>query len=193
LAPPRTLADAIGQGEQIGERERHRLGLREQPIGDVAAPVATQGVQVFVLDLPPGMFIQHPSVGSAIVVNAALDTTRQRLAIAHGYAHAVIEPVGDGQDMHARERTRVDRTARRRHAGAFLLPASGIEEIVRGLDKGQLSRQLQWVFDPHHQAQGHFGVSRLETARDRGSDSALRFRVADALAKRSESQRKSSA
>src|SRR2546427_176761 len=46
LAPPRTLADAIGQGEQIGERECRRLGLREQPIGDVAALVATRGVQV---------------------------------------------------------------------------------------------------------------------------------------------------
>jgi Zn-dependent peptidase ImmA (M78 family) len=32
-------------------------------------------------------------------------------------------------------------------AAAFLLPASGIVETVRGLGKGQPSRQVQWVFD----------------------------------------------
>jgi hypothetical protein len=32
-------------------------------------------------------------------------------------------------------------------AAAFLLPASGVVETVRGLGKGQPSRQVQWVFD----------------------------------------------
>jgi hypothetical protein len=32
-------------------------------------------------------------------------------------------------------------------AGAFLLPASGVEATVRDLSKGQPSRQVQWVFD----------------------------------------------
>jgi hypothetical protein len=32
-------------------------------------------------------------------------------------------------------------------ASAFLLPASGVEATVRGLGKGQASRQVQWVFD----------------------------------------------
>jgi hypothetical protein len=32
-------------------------------------------------------------------------------------------------------------------ATAFLLPASGVVETVRGLGKGQPSRQVQWIFD----------------------------------------------
>ena len=41
-----------------------------------------------------GLFIAHASVGHAIVVNVTHDAVRQRLAIAHGYAHAVCEPMG---------------------------------------------------------------------------------------------------
>lgn len=150
VPPPRTLADAIGQGEQIAERERQRLGLGEQSIGDIAALVAIQGVHVFTLDLSDGMsglFVQHPSIGSAIVVNAAFDAGRQRLAIAHGYAHAVIEPAGTVRVcMHANAKELIERRADA-FAGAFLLPASGVVETVRGLGKGQPSRQVQWVFD----------------------------------------------
>lgn len=147
---PRTLADAIEQGEQIGERERQRLGLREQPIGDMAALVATQGVQVFALDLPDrmsGLFLQDPSVGSAIVVNASVDASRQRFSIAHGYAHAVVEPAGTVRVCtHTNAKELIERRADA-FAGALLLPASGVVDTVRGLGKGQPSRQVQWVFD----------------------------------------------
>ena len=147
---PRTLVDAIAQGEQVGERERQRLGLREQPIGDVAALVATQGVHVFALDLPDrmsGLFMQHPSVGPAIVVNATFDDARRRLAIAHGYAHAVIEPAGTVRVCsHANAKELIERRADA-FAGALLLSASGVVDTVRGLGKGQPSRQVQWVFD----------------------------------------------
>jgi Zn-dependent peptidase ImmA (M78 family) len=147
---PRTLADALGQGEQIGERERERLGLREQPIGDLAALVATQGVHVFALNLPDrmsGLFVQHSSIGSAIVVNAKFDAARQGLAIAHGYAHAVVEPAGAVRVcMHANAKELIERRADA-FAGAFRLPASAVLETVRGLGKGQPSRQVQRVFD----------------------------------------------
>ena len=94
-----------------------------------------------------GMFMQHPSVGSAIVVNAALDAIRQRLVIAHGYGHAVIEPVGTVRVCtHANAKELIERRADT-FAGAFVLSASGVEEIVRGLGKGQPSRQVQWMFD----------------------------------------------
>lgn len=132
---PRTLADALEQGEQIG---------------DMAALVATQGVHVFALDLPDrmsGLFVQHSSIGSAIVVNAKFDAARQRLAIAHGCAHAVVEPAGAVRVcMHATAKELIERRADA-FAGAFLLPASAVVETVRGLGKGQPSRQVQWVFD----------------------------------------------
>ena len=112
--------------------------------------MTTQGVHVFALDLPDrvsGLFVRHPSVGSAIVVNAMFDAGRQRLAIAHGYGHAVIEPAGTVRVCtHANAKELIERRADA-FAGAFLLPAPGVEETVRGLGKGQPSRQVQWVFD----------------------------------------------
>jgi Zn-dependent peptidase ImmA (M78 family)/transcriptional regulator with XRE-family HTH domain len=150
MPPPRTPADAIEQGEQLAERERQRLGLREQPIGEIADLTAMQGVHVFALDLPDsmsGLFMRHSSIGSAIVVNATFDAGRQRLAIAHGYAHAVIEPAGTVRVcMHANAKELLERRADA-FAGGFLLPVSGVDETVRGLGKGQPSRQVQWVFD----------------------------------------------
>jgi transcriptional regulator with XRE-family HTH domain len=147
---PRTLADALGQGEQIGERERERFGLRERPIGDMAALMSTQGIHVFTLDLPDrisGLFIQHSSIGSAMVVNAKLDAARQRLAIAHGYAHAIIEPVGMVRVcMLANAQELIERRADA-FAGAFLMPALGLDETVHWIGKGQPSRHVQWVFD----------------------------------------------
>jgi Zn-dependent peptidase ImmA (M78 family) len=137
---PRTLADAIGQGEQIAERERQRVGLREQVTAEIAALVATQGVHVFALDLPDrmsGLFVQHASIGSAIVVNAKFDAAHQRLAIAHGYAHALIEPAGTVRVCtHANAKELIERRAAA-FACAFLLPALGIDETVRRLGKGQ--------------------------------------------------------
>jgi Zn-dependent peptidase ImmA (M78 family)/DNA-binding XRE family transcriptional regulator len=150
MSSPRTAGDAIEQGEHSAERERQRLGLREQPIGEIADLVGNQGVQVFALDLPDrmsGLFVQHSSVGSAIVVNAKFDAVRQRLAIAHGYAHAVMEPAGTGRVcMHANAKELIERRADA-FAGAFLAPAAGVDETVRWIGKGQPSRQVQWVFD----------------------------------------------
>lgn len=150
LPQPRTPAGAIGQGEQAAEHERRRLGLREQSLGDIADLVAGQGVHVFALDLPDGMstlFMQHASIGPAIAVNANFDAEHRRLAIAHGYAHAVLECTSTVKVCtHTNAKELIERRADA-FAGAFLLPGLGVEEIVRGLGKGQGSRQVQWVFD----------------------------------------------
>lgn len=147
---PRTLAEAIGQGEQIGEREHQRLGVGEGAIAEIADLVAIQGTHVFAVDLPDhmsSMFVQHPSVGCLVVVNSKHDAKRQRFAIAHGYAHAVIERAGTIRVCtHAKTKELIERRADA-FAGAFLLPASDVQETVRRLGKGQPSRQVQWVFD----------------------------------------------
>ncbi|HEY3162497.1 MAG TPA: XRE family transcriptional regulator [Vicinamibacterales bacterium] len=150
MPSPRTPADAIGQGERSAERERQRLGLHEQPIGEIADLVGNQGVHVLALELPDrmsGLFMQHSSIGSVIVVNANLDAARQRLTIAHGYAHAVIEPSGTIRVCtHANAKELIERRADA-FAGALLLPASAVQETVRAMGKGQPSRRVQWVFD----------------------------------------------
>lgn len=150
LPAPRTLADAIRQGEDLADRERQRLGVEHARLTDVADLYAAQGAPVFALTLPDDvscLTIAHPSVGRALVVNAAHDAIRQRLAMTHGYAHAVCEAMGTIRVcMHANAQELIERRAAA-FAGAFLLPTSGVLETVRGLGKGQPSRQVQWVFD----------------------------------------------
>ena len=150
VPPLRTLADAIRQGEQVAEHERQRLGLQNAPLAEIANLCAAQGVPVFALEMPDdlsGMFMAHASVGPAIVVNGRHDAVRQRFAIAHGYAHAVFEPAGTVRVCtRANAKELIERRADA-FVGAFLLPASGVEETVRRLSKGQPSRQVQWVFD----------------------------------------------
>lgn len=150
LPPPRTLADAIRQGEEIAEHERQRLGLRAAPLPELADLCAAQGVPVFALTLPDelsALFIAHASVGLALVVNVTHDAVRQRLAIAHGCAHAVCEPMGTIRVCTKANANELIERRAAAFAAAFLLPASGVVETVRGLGKGQASRQVQWVFD----------------------------------------------
>ena len=146
----RTLADAIRQGDQVAEHERQRLGLQHAPLAEIADLCAAQGVPVFALEMPDdlsGMFMAHASVGSAIVVNARHDAVRQRFTIAHGYAHALFEsPATVRVCTHANAKELIERRADA-FAGPFLMPASGVDETVRRLGKGQPSRQVQWVFD----------------------------------------------
>jgi transcriptional regulator with XRE-family HTH domain/Zn-dependent peptidase ImmA (M78 family) len=150
LPLPKTLADTIRQGDEIAAHERQRLGLLDAPLPDLADLCGAHGIPVFGLKLPEELstlFISHASVGRAIVVNVTDDAARQRLAIAHGYAHAVCEPMGT---IRVCTKTNGNELIERRaaaFAAAFLLPASGIAGTVRGLGKGQASRQVQWVFD----------------------------------------------
>jgi transcriptional regulator with XRE-family HTH domain len=150
LPSPRTLVEAIRQGEEIAERERQRLGLRDAPLPELADLCAAQGVRVFALTLPDessSLFIAHASVGFAIAVNATHDAVRQRFAMAHGYAHAVCEPIGTIRICtNANAKELIERRAAA-FAAAFLLPAAGVTGTVHRLGKGQPSRQEYWAFD----------------------------------------------
>jgi len=150
LSPPRTLAEAIRQGEEIADRERQRLGLRDAPLQELADLCAAQGVPVFALELPDGLSglsISHASVNRALVVNATHDAARQRLAIVHGYAHVLCEPMGTIRVCTKANANELIERRAAAFAAAFLLPAPGIVDIVRRVGKGQPSRKIQWTFD----------------------------------------------
>jgi len=150
LPTPRTLADAIRQGEAVAGQERQRLGLRDASLPELADLCAEQGVPVFALTLPDelsGLFIAHASVGRTIVVNLAHHAVDRRLAMAHGYAHAVCEPMGSIRVCTtANAKELIERRAAA-FAAAFLLPPSGVAATVRRLGKGQASRLAYWAFD----------------------------------------------
>jgi hypothetical protein len=116
VQPPRTLADAIAQGEQIAEHERQRLGLRDAPLARMSDLVAAQGLPVFTLDVPDGLsglFVEQSSVGFAIVVNAKLRHGSPAICHRSWLRPCRLRARWNDPGLRAREREGTDRTARR--------------------------------------------------------------------------------
>ena len=147
---PRTSGEAVAQGEQIAEQERRRLGIGNAPISDVSELIASQGIWASGVELPNGMsglFLRHPSIGLAILVNSFHPRGRKRFSYAHEYAHALLDR---GRNITISSTDNASEVVERRanaFAAAFLMPRNGIYEALRSLAKGHPSRQEQTVFD----------------------------------------------
>jgi len=149
LPRPRNTADAIVQGEQVAAQERQRLGLGPgSSVDNVSDLVASQGTRVAVLQLPEeviGIYLRHSSVG-ALVITGTDDTRVSRLGLLHEYAFALFEKERSlivTTPMNSDELIQIRASA---FAAAFLLPQSGIESAIGGLDKGRPSRRAFAVF-----------------------------------------------
>ena len=147
---PRTSGEAVAQGEQTAEQERRRLGIGHAPITDVSELIASQGIWASGVELPnrmSGLFLKHPSIGSAILVNSSHPRGRKRFSYAHEYAHALLDR---GRNITISSADNASEMVERRanaFAAAFLMPRNGLYEALRSLDKGRPSRQEQTVFD----------------------------------------------
>ena len=147
---PRTSGEAVAQGEQTAEQERRRLGIGNAPIADVSELIASQGIWASGVELPNGMsglFLRHPSIGSAILVNSLHPRGRKRFSYAHEYAHALLDR---GRNITISSTDNTSEMVERRanaFAAAFLMPRNETYEALRSLDKGRPSRQEQTVFD----------------------------------------------
>lgn len=147
---PRSVWDAVLQGHKVADQERRRLGLGSAPLPDLAEMMVDQGIWASGANLPntmSGLFLHHPSIGMAILVNAQHPRARRRFSYAHEYAHALFD-----RDRVANVTTtdnRAERVEQRANAfaSAFLLPAEGIDDELRQLGKGQPSRGDVLVFD----------------------------------------------
>ncbi len=145
-----TAGEAIRHAEIVALEERRRLGLGNAPASNIAELIGSQGIWVAASDLPEGvsgLFLNHASVGFAILINAAHTAVRRRFSYAHEYGHALfdrIETVRVTQRHNAGELIEKRANA---FAAAFLMPANGVAEQLRRLDKGQPSRQSQIVYD----------------------------------------------
>lgn len=147
---PRSQGEAIAQGQRVAEEERRRLGLGAAPIADMAELIAGQGVWASGADLPDGMsglFLCHPEIGLAILVNAAHVRARKRFSYAHEYAHALLDRDRTVTVSSADNAGELVEKRANAFAAAFLMPAEGIALILKSLDKGQPSRIEQTVFD----------------------------------------------
>ena len=147
---PGASGDAVAQGEQIADQERRRLNIGYAPIADISELILAQGIWASGIELPrdmSGLFLRHPSIGLAIIVNGSHVRGRRRFSYAHEYAHALLDrdwnirisSTGNSSEM-------IERRANA-FAAAFLMPRAGVFDALRNLDKGLPSRQEQTVFD----------------------------------------------
>lgn len=147
---PRSPGDAVAQGEEAAEQERRRLGLGNAPIADVSELIASQGIWASGVTLPDGMsglFLRHPSIGLAILVNSSHAKGRKRFSYAHEYAHALLDRNGDVTISSTDNSSEMVEKRANAFAAAFLMPRGGIRASLRNLDKGLPSRQDHAVFD----------------------------------------------
>jgi Zn-dependent peptidase ImmA (M78 family)/transcriptional regulator with XRE-family HTH domain len=143
-------SEAIRQGDIVAREERRRLGLGNAPVGNITSLIGGQGVWAAACSLPDdmsGLFLNDKSDGLAILINSKHAAVRRRFSYAHEYGHALFdrgEPVRLTQQSNASELVEKRANA---FAAAFLMPADGVEDQLRQLDKGRPSRQAQIVYD----------------------------------------------
>lgn len=180
VAAPRNAADAIVQGEQIAAQERQRIGFSPAfGVERLSTLVSWQGVRTYAADLPEnvsGLAVHHRSIRSSILVNGRQSASARRFSLAHEYAHALFDrKVGVTKRENSDELTEKRANA---FAGAFLLPALGIEQTLFTLNKGWPSRKTHVVFGG---ATGE--VARVEVRSTPGSQTVT-YQDAATLARR---------
>ena len=112
--------------------------------------IASQGIWASGVTLPDemsGLFLRHPSIGLAILVNSSHPRGRKRFSYAHEYAHALLDR--DRNIVVSSTDNSPEMVERRANAfaTAFLMPGSGVFDALRSLSKGLPSRQEQIIFD----------------------------------------------
>ncbi|MGG7579594.1 helix-turn-helix domain-containing protein [Rhizobium sp. Nf11,1] len=145
-----TVGESLRQAELVAHEERRRLGLGAAPVGNIAALIASQGIWTAATELPDdlsGLFLNHASIGLAVIVNGRHHPVRRRFSYAHEYAHALFDRE---EELKKTERANASDMIEKRanaFAAAFLMPSDGIAEQLRLMDKGNPSRQSQILFD----------------------------------------------
>jgi Zn-dependent peptidase ImmA (M78 family)/transcriptional regulator with XRE-family HTH domain len=176
-----SAGDAIRQGEVVAQEERRRLRLGIAPIVNAAETISGQGVWTAATDLPDGLsglFVNHPSIGLAILVNASHRPVRRRFSYAHEYAHALFDRGETVTTTSSQNSTQLAEKRANAFAAAFLMPAEGIADHLRQLDKGSPSRHAQTLFDVANDA---MMVTELRT---RPGSQAITYQDVASLARR---------
>ncbi len=146
---PSRVRLAIAQAETAAEEERLRLGIGVGPIRDMAGLIDSQGIWVSEVRLPDpmsGLFLRHPEVRFAILVNADHPHRRKRFSYAHEYAHALFDR---DRTVAVSGRDNASHIVEKRanaFAGAFLMPGQGMRRRLGALGKAVLGRQEQAIY-----------------------------------------------
>ena len=150
LRAPRSTGEAVAQAERIADEERLRLNVGHGPLPEISGLIKSQGIWASGIDLPDhmsGLFLRHPSIGMAILVNASHPRGRKRFSFAHEYAHALFDRDRTISVSSADNST--DQVEKRANAfaAAFLLPRNGVGEVLQRLDKGFQGRLGNLIYD----------------------------------------------
>ncbi len=146
-----SAGDAVRQGETRAREERRRLSLGSAPLGSLTELIGDQGIWVAsaAADFPPnvsGLFLNHPAIGMAVLINGSHDRVRRRFSYAHEYGHALFDRQEEIRLTQDRNSTELIEKRANAFAAGYLMPASGVLDHLRSLGKGQPSRQAQFVY-----------------------------------------------
>jgi Zn-dependent peptidase ImmA (M78 family) len=151
----RSRWDAIRQGERLGELERARLKLGEDPIGDIPGILEQQSVRFVELSLPEdisGICLLDGKYGLSIFVNSDHHPRRQFFSCAHEYSHLLVDRGQGSFVSRTEDREDLREVRANAFAAAFLMPEDGVRAFVRRLGKGEASRSQLRAYDEEGQA-----------------------------------------
>ena len=146
----RNVGDALRQGEAVAQEERRRLGLGNAPVRGIAEVISDQGIWTAATDLPDslsGLFVNHPAVGLAILVNRQHWPVRRRFSYSHEYAHALFDRSETVTTTRRENSSDLMEKRANAYAAAFLMPPGGVTEQLAQFDKGHPSRLARIIFD----------------------------------------------
>lgn len=149
LPTPRSVGQAIAQGQLVAEQERRRLDLGQAPV-KVPETLAHQNIWTAALPLPDeisGLFLSSPDFGMAILANLTQAPVRRRFSFAHEHGHALMdrdEPATVTSAHNAKTRTEQRANA---FAAAFLMPEEGVRDFLYNLGKGRGTRREEAAVD----------------------------------------------
>ena len=150
LSSPRSVGQAIDQGQLVAEQERRRLGLGKAPVREVPEMLAHQNIWTAALSLPDeisGLFLSSPDFGVAILANLTQAPVRRRFSYAHEHGHALMDrdELATVTSTH-NAKTRTEQRANA-FAAAFLMPEEGVRDFLYNLGKGRGTRREEAAMD----------------------------------------------
>ena len=151
LPQPRSVMEAVEQGNTVAEHERRRLSLGPNPIADMSDLITSQNIWASGADFPDnisGMFLNHSSIGLFILVNFGHPRARKRFSYAHEYAHALLDRHDSAIVSRHDNRRKLPEVRANAFAAAFLLPHSGVWAFLNARSKAGPSLIEQTVYDP---------------------------------------------
>ena len=150
LPAPRTTGDAVQQGGDVATAERRRLEISHLPIADMAELISAQDIWACAAklhDAMSGLFLRHPSIGMAVLVNFDHAWARRRFSYAHEYGHALMDrDLSVSVSVQSNATDLIEKRANA-FAAAFLMPSGGVFELLKSLNKGQPSRSEELIYD----------------------------------------------